>query len=131
MQGSNQLINEMYQQTVAFKKKLRLWESQLEKKNYAHFPRLNMHQPEDPSISVTFIQDLQQQFVNRLADLHGMKDNFKLFAQPFDIKPADVSEECQMELIEHQSNEFLKSKFHMDSISLNDFYKNYFNESNS
>ena len=76
LQGSDQLINELYQHTVAFDKKLRLRESQLEKKNYAHFPRLNKPQLEDPSIFVTFIQDLQQQFVNRFADMHGMKDDY-------------------------------------------------------
>ena len=62
--------------------------------------------------------------------MHRMKDDFKLFAQLFDIKLEDVSEECQIELIELRSNKFLKSKLNMDGISLND-YKNYLNESNS
>ena len=80
------------------------------------------------SIFVTFIRELQQQFVDRFADMHTKKNDFKLFAQPFDITPDDVSEEFQMELIDLQSNEFLKSSFHSDGVSLKDFYKKYLNE---
>ena len=131
LQGSNQLINELYQDIVVFEKKLQLWENQLEKKNFAHFPRLQKHQTEDTSIFVTFIRELQQQFVDRFADMHAKKNDFKLFAQPFDITPDDVSEEFQMELIDLQSNEFLKSSFHSDGVSLNDFYKKFLNETTS
>ncbi len=123
LQGSNQLVNELYQHTVPFEKKLQLWVSQLENKKFAHFPRLQKYQ--------TFIRELQQQFLDRFADMHAKKDDFKLFAHPFDITPDDVSEELKMELIKLQSNEFLKSKFHSDGVSLKDFYKKYLHETTS
>ena len=89
------------------------------------------HQTEDPSIFVACIEDLIQQFNDRFVDMHNMRGDFKLFAYPFDVNPEDVSEHFQIELIDFQSNEFLKFKFQSDEVPLKDFYKKYVSESNS
>ena len=45
LQGKNQLIHEMWKHILAFETKLQLWEYQLDKENYVHFPTLKEHKP--------------------------------------------------------------------------------------
>ena len=52
-----------------------------------------------------------------------MHQVLKFFARPFSIKPDDVPENLQMELVDFQCESSLKDKF--NSSSLIDFYKNY------
>lgn len=40
-------------------------------------PRLNANQPNDNSICINFIQDLQQQFEIRFTEMHSQKEDFK------------------------------------------------------
>ena len=47
LQGSNQLINELYRYINAFERKLKLLEKQFTEKNFVHFPRLDANQPTD------------------------------------------------------------------------------------
>jgi hypothetical protein len=41
LQGTKQLVNDIFAHVKAFEVKLRLWEIQLTKQNTAHFPTLN------------------------------------------------------------------------------------------
>ncbi|XP_076811749.1 general transcription factor II-I repeat domain-containing protein 2A-like [Clavelina lepadiformis] len=45
LQGKKQLIHEMWKHIFAFETKLRLWECQLDKENYVHFPILEESKP--------------------------------------------------------------------------------------
>ncbi|XP_076810261.1 general transcription factor II-I repeat domain-containing protein 2A-like [Clavelina lepadiformis] len=45
LQGKKQLIHEMWRHILAFETKLRLWECQLDKENYVHFPILEESKP--------------------------------------------------------------------------------------
>ena len=40
-------------------------------------PRLNANQPNDNSICINFIQDLQRQFEIRFTEMHSQKEDFK------------------------------------------------------
>ena len=42
LQGKNKLIHEIYVCINAFKVKLQLWNTQLESKNFIHFPNINL-----------------------------------------------------------------------------------------
>ena len=124
LQGRDQLVNVMYEQVVAFQCMLRLWKTQLDQGNLAHFPTLQEQQPADVSMYATFIGDLQVQFNDRFQDMRCQRENFKLFASPFDVEVEAAPEELQMELIELQSSGALKLKCkEMDSII--QFYKQY------
>ena len=50
-------------------------------------PRLNANQPNDNSICINFIQDLQRQFEIRFTEMHSQKEDFKYISQLFDVKP--------------------------------------------
>lgn len=122
LQGKAQLINEMFGHILAFERKLHLWEYQLPHENYAHFPSLQEYKPRNPEIFVNMIKDLKNEFSSRFTDFRLHEDEFKLFANPFDVEVCTVSECFQMELIEMQCDDLLKLKFHSDDVSLLDFY---------
>lgn len=125
LQGKTQLIHEMYSHIVAFERKLHLWEYQLQHENYAHFPSLQEHKPQNPGIFVNMIKDLKDEFSSRFVDFRQHAGEFKLFATPFDVDVSTASECFQMELIEIQCDDLLKSRFHSEDVSLLDFYTKY------
>ena len=43
LQGKKKVVFEMFGQTTAFERKLRLWESKLQKGSCSHFPSLQNH----------------------------------------------------------------------------------------
>ncbi|XP_032881422.1 general transcription factor II-I repeat domain-containing protein 2A-like [Amblyraja radiata] len=125
LQGRNQLVHEMCGHIVVFETKLHLWECQLEKSCYAHFPKLKETQPTDTNTFVTVIRDLKTEFSSRFADIRSHTSEFRLFATPFDMDIDNVPENVQMELIEMQCSDVLRSKFKATDISLPEFYKKY------
>lgn len=125
LQGKNQLIHDMWRHITAFETKLRLWECQLENSNYSHFPKLAEIKPANSSMFVNVIRDLRTDFSSRFDDLRSNSVDFRLFGTPFDVEVDTVPEKFQMELIDMQCNNLLKSKFHADSVSLLEFYKKY------
>jgi hypothetical protein len=125
LQGKNQLIHDMWRYITAFETKLRLWECQLEKSNYAHFPTLEETKPTNSNIFVNVIRDLRTDFFSRFADIRSHTVDFKLFGTPFDVEVNTVPDNFQMELIDIQCNDLLKSKFHAEGVSLLEFYKKY------
>ncbi|XP_055490979.1 general transcription factor II-I repeat domain-containing protein 2A-like [Leucoraja erinacea] len=128
LQGRNQLVHDMCGHIVAFETKLRLWECQLEKSCYAHFPKLQETQPTDTNTFVTVIRDLKTEFSSRFADIRSHTSEFRLFATPFDVDIDNAPENVQMELIEMQCSDVLRTKFNATDISLLEFYKKYLHE---
>jgi hypothetical protein len=72
-------------------------------------------------IYVGILESLKQQFQERFNDFRSHKFEFDLFNKPFDIEVYDSPEDIQMELIELQANDELKSKF--KSLKLIEFYE--------
>ena len=125
LQGKRKLIHELYGNIVAFERKLQLLENQLRCGNYVHFPSLQNRKPQDPSIFVTMVHGLREEFSSRFEDFRLHASDFKLFATPFDVEVSTASECFQMELIDLQSDDLLKSKFYCEDMLLLDFYAKY------
>lgn len=77
----------------------------------------------------TKVQELRKEFSSRFADFRLHANEFKLFATPFDVEVDTASEIFQMELIEMQCDDILRSKFHSEDVSVLDFYRKYIHPS--
>ena len=71
------------------------------------------------------IQHLRTKFLSRFGDIRSLENDIKLFSTPFDVQVDTVHENHQMELVELQSSNELKSKFHAEGVLLLEFYKKY------
>ena len=125
LQGKCQLIHDMWGHIRSFTTKLRLWESQLQSGNYAHFSTLQQHHPTCSDQFVSVIQQLRTEFLSRFDDIRSIENDIKLFSTPFDVPVEVVHEQYQMELVELQCCDELKSKFHAKGVLLLDFYKHH------
>ena len=81
------------------------------KSDFTHFKRLPACSPEDVSVHVGIVTQLREEFSARFPDLWGYKDDFKLFTSPFDVDVESAPSEVQMELIDLQYSDELKSRF--------------------
>ena len=97
----------------------------MESGNYAHFPTLKEYKPTSNTPFVSVIQHLRTEFLSRFGDIRSLENDIKLFSTPFDVQVDTVQEKYQMELVELQSSDELKSKFHAEGVLLLDFYKKY------
>ena len=114
----------MFGQITAFERKLRLWESQLQERNYSHFPNLQNHKRDIiPDIFVSSIQEMRREFSSRFADFRQYGNQMNLFGNPYGTDVEQVAEKYQLELIDLQCDESMKSKFQFESTV--DFYKKY------
>ena len=111
LQGKDILMPDMVSHITAFEVKLRLWESQLMKSDFMHFKHLHVCSPEDISVHVGIVTQLQEESSASFSDLWGYKYNFKLFTSPFDVYVESAPSEVQMELIDLQCSDELKSRF--------------------
>jgi hypothetical protein len=64
---------------------------------------------------------LREEFKSRFQDFRKYETSFLIFASPFEVDVEAEPEKFQMELIELQSREEMKSKF--PNVSLLEFYK--------
>ena len=103
----------MWSYICAFTTKLRLWESQLESGNYAHFPTLQENKPTSSNAFVSVIRNLRTEFLSCFGDIRLLENDIKLFSTPFDVQVDTVQEKYHMELVELQHSDQLKSKFRM------------------
>ena len=123
LQRKGQLINCMFDHVKAFQVKLSLWENQINNKNFTHFPILLNCKDKNTQKYAKFISELREEFENRFHDFKENASSFEIFSRPFSIKPDDVPENLQMELVDFQCESNLKDKF--NSSLLIDFYNNY------
>ena len=100
-----------------------LWKKLINNKNFAHFPTLLNCKDQNTQKYAKLISELREEFENRFNDFKENATSFEIFSCPFSIKPDDVPENLQMELVDFQCESSLKDKF--KSSSLLDFYKNY------
>jgi hypothetical protein len=111
----------MFAKIKAFESKLRLWELQLRSNNMAHFPTLRTEKPTKTKKYAEEIQILQQEFSSRFQDFRKHEAAFSSFSIPFDVNVETVPDEFQLEIIDLQCIEDVKSKFR--DITFLDFYK--------
>ena len=97
----------------------------MESGDYAHFPTLQENKPTSNTSFVSVIQHLRTEFLSRFGDIRSLENDIKLFCTPFDVQMDTVQEKYQMELVELQCSDELKSKFHAEAVLLLDFYKRY------
>ena len=60
---------------------------------------------------VGIVTQLWEKFNARFSDLRGYKDDFKLFISPFHVDVESAPSEVQMELVDLQCSDELKSHF--------------------
>ena len=65
----------------------------------------------------------REEFNARFSDLRGYKDDFKLFTSPFDVDVESAPSEVQMELVDLQCSDELKSRF--AAVGHADFWRKY------
>ena len=71
------------------------------------------------------IRHLRTEFLSRFGAIRFLENDIKLFSTPFDVHANVVKEKYQMEPVELQCSDELKSKFHAVGELLLDFYKKY------
>ncbi|XP_067943372.1 general transcription factor II-I repeat domain-containing protein 2-like [Watersipora subatra] len=117
LQGRGHVITDMYPAVRAFKTKLHLWKTQMVQGNFGHFPCCQTMAAEiSPAVlpSAQFaekINALSAEFSRRFADFEAQKGRFELLSNPFAIDVESAPTSLQMELIELQCNDMLKSKY--------------------
>ncbi|XP_065811264.1 general transcription factor II-I repeat domain-containing protein 2-like [Labrus bergylta] len=129
LQGKEQLVPHLYAHMKAFCVKLRLFETQLRSFNAAHFPALSEIKSAIPKADlsakkekyVSVITSLLTEFNQRFQDFSVIEKEIKLFSTPFLVDAEEVEESLQLELIEMQCDDSLKSQHQL--LSLPDFYQ--------
>uniref|UniRef100_A0A3B4VC50 SPIN-DOC-like zinc-finger domain-containing protein n=1 Tax=Seriola dumerili TaxID=41447 RepID=A0A3B4VC50_SERDU len=129
LQGKEQLVPHLYAHMKAFCVKLRLFETQLRSFNAAHFPALSEIKSAFPKADisakkekyVSVIASLVTEFNQRFQDFSVIEKQIKLFSTPFLVDAEEVEESLQLELIEMQFDDSLKSQHQL--LSLPDFYQ--------
>uniref|UniRef100_A0A096M3P2 HAT C-terminal dimerisation domain-containing protein n=1 Tax=Poecilia formosa TaxID=48698 RepID=A0A096M3P2_POEFO len=124
-----QLVPQLYAHMKAFCVKLRLFETQLRSFNPAHFPALSEIKSAFPKTDlsakkekyVSVIASLVTEFNQRFQDFSVVEKQIKLFSTPFLVDAEEVEESLQLELIEMQCDDSLKSQHQL--LSLPEFYQ--------
>jgi len=117
LQGRGHVITDMYAAVRAFKTKLCLWETQMLQGNLGHFACCHTIKTQiSPAVfpNAQFaekISVLSAEFTRRFADFEAQKCRFELLSNPFAVDVESVPTNLQMELIELQCSDTLKSKY--------------------
>ncbi|KAE8280213.1 General transcription factor II-I repeat domain-containing protein 2 [Larimichthys crocea] len=125
LQGRAHVITDMYYAVRAFRTKLRLWESQMQQGNLAHFLCCQVMKEQTATAVMPFAQFAEKlillgaEFTRRFADFEAQKCRFELLSNPFAFDVNNAPSNLQMELIELQCNDTLKSKY--DSVGAAQF----------
>ena len=124
LQGKDQLCSSMFERINSFTKKLELFIAQLKAGKIVHFCSLSKRE-EKFSVNcekyAKLCEDLLQEFTTRLSDFRKIEIELNLFNDPFSFEYKKAPVEYQLELIELQSRECLKT-FHREN-TLHLFYK--------
>ncbi|KAJ3601925.1 hypothetical protein NHX12_029686 [Muraenolepis orangiensis] len=121
--GRNKLVTEYYDSVRAFQGKLVLWQTQLSKRNAAHFPCLKSQPVNHQSMDkyANLLSGLRHEFDNRFTVFTELEKDFSLFRSPFTVDASVVPEAMQMELIELQCCAPLKDTY--ASVAIEVFYQ--------
>jgi len=128
LQGNGKLVHELFFDIKAFQRKLDLFRQQFQQNIFPHFPCCDSLRKQ---ISTTFtfpvqkcianITLLQNELNRRFQDFYNNEKSFVLFHNPFEIVVDDIAINMQLELIDLQSNDELKSLFKIGNL-INFYY---------
>ena len=119
------MVHKLYEHVVTFIQKLKLIQSQLVLKKVVHCPVLSSRptdtvQHEKYSDWVTKLAD---DFEKRFQDFRRHIGTMKLISNPFSIDPTDAADKYHLELIDIQSDSYLKTAFvEHDLMNFNSHY---------
>nr|KAF6501074.1 hypothetical protein HJG59_008055 [Molossus molossus] len=110
LQGPNQLLSSLLSNMKSFEAKLTLWKVQLERNNITHFPTLERQKPSATLEHAGECAKLIEAFNERFKDVKSKQMELNILATPFNVEPADVTDNLQHEIIQLQSDDELKAK---------------------
>ena len=87
-----QLIHEMWSYVRTFETKLRIWEIQSGKANYAHFTILQENKSMSTTLFVSVIIHFRTEFSFHFSDIRSRENDVRLFSTPFDMQVDAASE---------------------------------------
>ena len=118
LEGLGHIITDMYTAVRAFKTKLYLWETQMLQGNLGHFSCCQI-MAEQIFPAVLPSAQLAKKINALSAELEAQKERLELLSNQFPIDVESASTSLQIELIELQCNDMLKSKY--DSVGAAQF----------
>ncbi|GAA6098908.1 general transcription factor II-I repeat domain-containing protein 2-like, partial [Tachysurus ichikawai] len=123
LQGRGRVITDMYAAVRAFKTKLCLWEKEMLQGNLNHFLCCQTIKTQISTVVCAQFAErlsvLGAEFSQRFADFDVQKCRFQLLSNPFAVDVENAPNNLQMEPIELQCNETLKSKY--DAVGATQF----------
>jgi hypothetical protein len=116
LQGSKQLVHTLFEAVKAFEIKLSVFVAHFQEHKLDHFP---MCTDANAAGKTTFqfqhyeelVASLLQEFKKRFTDFRSNEVAISIFGSPYLVNVDDAPANFQMELIELQSDSFLKQKF--------------------
>ncbi|TWW81843.1 General transcription factor II-I repeat domain-containing protein 2B [Takifugu flavidus] len=121
LQGRGRIITDMHAAVRAFKMKLCLWENQMLQENLAHFPCRQTIKTQLSTVvfpRTEFAEKLHRVH-QRFADFDIQRSRFELLSNPFAVEMENAPTNLQIELIELQCSDTLKSKY--DAVGASQF----------
>ena len=116
-----QLLSSLLSNVKSFESKLKLWKAQLERGNTVHFPTLREQKPSTTLEYASECAKLLEAFGERFRDVKSKQMELNIFATPFNVEPADMPDELQLELIQLQCDDELKARY--SNLPLLEFYR--------
>lgn len=116
LQGKNQIITDQVDHFHWFLNLMQLFQKQLSKGNYVHFPTLGSCAlcANDNDIGkryASLLSRLVDEFECRFSDFRRCKLRLKMFSTPFGVEVDEAPEEYQLELVDIQSCSSFKEAF--------------------
>jgi len=125
LQGKEHFINVLYENIQSFVSKLTFLKNQMIERKVVHFKNLSTRNNlTNFEKYIELLNLLLVEFERRFQDFNSKRKYIKLFSDPFTIKPEDVPEDFQLEVLDLQSKSDLKNA-HRESDNLIEFYKKY------
>ncbi|XP_023213685.1 general transcription factor II-I repeat domain-containing protein 2-like isoform X2 [Centruroides sculpturatus] len=119
-----QLVSQLTSNINAFMTKLSLFKSHMQSENFTHFPHCKAMKEKYPHMKMDYsdqVNTLLTSFNERFGEFQKYKIYLQLFSTPFDVKVEDAPPDVQLELIDIQCSDELKSQF--KNSNLLTFYK--------
>ena len=108
LQGKSQLVSKLFEHICSFDRKLALFQVRLGRTTLTHFTCLVARKMELPDLESTnyaaSAQKLRDEFTSRFPEFRRDAIKVKLFAHPFDLAVEDSPDDCQLELIQLQTD---------------------------
>lgn len=126
LQGKSVLICDTYSIVKSFRQKFVLFEAQIASNNFDHFTcckkiQLLVKSPFPKTFATDILSKLNLQLQQRFSDIDAKAKEISIFQNPFECPIEELASELQLEVIDLQNNERLKSIF--KSMDLIEFYK--------